>query len=289
VGAAGALIDASVIEPVRLRLTEKQIPLAGLPGSFDGYRIAHISDIHMDSWMTGARLLSIVQRVNALDADAIVITGDFVSHDQQQRDARGERTGDAVAHFAPGLGEGLRQLRARDGVFAVSGNHDHWTSIESVRAVLHSAGVRQLDNAVAPVVRGAGRVWLCGVDDAWAGKPDLPGVVAELASTAHPQEVAIMLSHAPDFGDQVVETARFALQLSGHSHGGQVSLPLIGPPLLPRLGRKYHTGLYDVLAGNARLWQFTTRGVGMLQPRVRFNCPSEIALLTLRDEKAVAT
>jgi predicted MPP superfamily phosphohydrolase len=168
----------------------------------------------------------------------------------------------------------------------VLGNHDHWASGSpvgaSMKQIIADGGVRELDNAVAPIERGGVRLWLCGVDDLWVGRADLNRVTQHLREKSRPDEVAILMAHEPDFADEVVREGRFALQLSGHSHGGQVALPLLGPPILPKFGRKYHTGLYRVRHEQSALWQFTTRGVGVAGPRVRFNCPPEIALLTLR-------
>ena len=108
--------------------------------------------------------------------------------------------------------------------------------------------------------------------------------VLEGLRDARPDEIAILLLHEPDAADLLASEGRFSLQLSGHSHGGQVSLPLVGPLILPPLGRKYHTGLYQVppRGGGRAMQVFTSRGVGVVNPRVRFNCPPEIALLTLR-------
>jgi len=284
VATGGGLAYATTIEPGRIRNREVAIRLKGLPAAFDSYRIAHISDIHMDTWMDAARFLAIAERVNAVGADAIVITGDFVSIDQRAKDGQGRHVGDVLTKFAPGLREGLQLLKANDGVFAVPGNHDHWTDIEAVNTIIKASGVTLLTNGVAPIRRGNERLWLCGVDDVWAGKPDLPGVVAQLKREAKEGELAILLAHEPDSADDTAATSRFALQLSGHSHGGQVALPFVGPMVLPPFGRKYHTGLYRVGAGSQQMWQFTTRGVGMVEPRVRFNCPPEIAVLTLSRE-----
>ena len=94
-----------------------------------------------------------------------------------------------------------------------------------------------------------------------------------------PEEgAALLLAPEPDYADESVKAGCFDLQLSGHSHGGQVVFPLLGPPILPELGRKYHQGRYQV----RDMIQYTSRGIGMVEPRVRFNCRPEIPIITLR-------
>jgi predicted MPP superfamily phosphohydrolase len=278
---AGGLAYAHEVEPERLGVNRQDILIAGLPRAFDGLSIAHLSDIHMDAWMTRARIEKVCRLANSLRPDVIVATGDFISRAMWQENKDGTRRGD----IAPGLSEALSVLEAPLGVWGVLGNHDHWASGEEVSLKLKLAGVRELRNAIAPLERGGSRLWLCGVDDLWAGKPDLPGVLRLLEEKSSPDEVALLMVHEPDFADMVATHGRFSLQMSGHSHGGQVALPFIGPPVLPAMGRKYHTGLYQLAAAStsARALQvFTSRGIGVAGPRVRLNCPPEVALLTLR-------
>ena len=112
------------------------------------------------------------------------------------------------------------------------------------------------------------------LDDAWSGEPDLADALADA-----PQGVPVVLmAHEPDFADEWSVDKRVSLQLSGHSHGGQVRLPGLGIPMLPQHARRYPAGLYRVNG----MWLYTTRGVGMVGPPVRFNCRPEITLFTLR-------
>ena len=310
----GGLAYAHEVEPVRLRINRQDLRIPGLPQAFDGLRIAHLTDIHLDPWMDAARIARACRLANSLSPDLIAITGDFVSRDSRPRDARGEPIGDALTGVAPGLAESLSILQAPLGVWGVLGNHDHWASREGdghadqdeanghdanssaklgqvgrrarpiMSRVIAEGGVRELDNKIAPIERGGERLWLCGVDDYWSGDPDPRGVLRLLEEQARPGEIAILLLHEPDAADIMVGLGRFSLQLSGHSHGGQVNIPLVGPLILPALGQKYHTGLYHVAArgpSSPALQVFTSRGVGVVNPRVRFNCPPEIALLTL--------
>jgi predicted MPP superfamily phosphohydrolase len=278
----GALAYAHNVEPLRLRVNRLDVKIPGLPAAFDGLVVAHLSDIHMDDWMDAARIASAARLATSLKPDIIALTGDFISRDLRTRDSAGRFIGDAKARMAPGLAQSLSLLSAPLGVFAVQGNHDHWSGGPTMSFLLQQAGIRELDNRAAPIERDGQRLWLCGVDDAWVGAADLEQVLGALENQARPNEPAILLAHEPDFADHAALSGRFALQLSGHSHGGQVAIPLFGPLILPPMGRKYHTGLNRVSDSSSAMQVFTTRGVGVVGPRVRFNCPPEIALLTLR-------
>jgi predicted MPP superfamily phosphohydrolase len=157
--------------------------------------------------------------------------------------------------------------------FAVLGNHDYWVDAEVVRKMLVSSGVTDLTNTIFTLTRGKENVHLCGVDDVWEGEVRLEDVVAQLKDDS----AAILMAHEPDYADVSAATGKFDLQISGHTHGGQVAIPLLGPPILPYLGQKYHTGLYRV--GN--MFQYTNRGVGMARLPLRFNCRPEITIFVL--------
>ncbi len=139
--------------------------------------------------------------------------------------------------------------------------------------MLSSCGITDLTNSVFTLTRDNGNLHLCGVDDVWVGDVKLDEVIARLKDDSP----AILLAHEPDFADTSAATGKFDLQVSGHSHGGQVVLPFFGPPILPYLGKNYPGGLYQV----ENMLQYTTRGVGILSPAVRFNCPPEITVFVL--------
>ena len=156
---------------------------------------------------------------------------------------------------------------------AVLGNHDYWTNANAVRSALKACKVIELSNDVYSLSNGSDQLHIAGVDDIWEGQDRLDIVLDKLPQTG----AAILLAHEPDYADVSAKTGRFDLQLSGHSHGGQVVLPFIGTPVLPYLGRKYPSGLYRV----GMMWQYTNRGVGMARLKVRFNCRPEITVFTL--------
>jgi len=156
-------------------------------------------------------------------------------------------------------------------VLACLGNHDHWTDADAVAGALSDAGLTMLRNAAREVADG---LWVAAVDDVWEQQADLGKALEGAPAGA----IIVLLAHEPDYADEVAADGRVSLQLSGHSHGGQVRLPFIGAPFLPYLGRKYPAGLYRV----GGMWLYVNRGVGLISPAVRFNCRPEVTLLTLR-------
>lgn len=255
----GSLAYAAAIEPGWVDITHLTLRLPRLAAAFRGYRLLQISDLHADEWMDRARLLNAVELANQQQPDVIAITGDFVNY----------QTPEILANLVAALS----QLTAPDGTVAVLGNHDHWTSAAGIRWVLAQSGVGDLSNTVYTLQRGADQLHICGVDDIWEGHQRLDQVLAQLPATG----AAILLAHEPDYADVSAATERFDLQISGHSHGGQCVVPLVGPPILPWLGEKYPLGLYQV----GSMLQYTNRGLGTVRPRVRFNCRPEITVLTL--------
>lgn len=251
---------ATLIEPYHLEVRYLELALPSLHPAFQGYRIAQFSDIHMGAWMTVGILEPIIETLNVQDADLIALTGDFVTVE----------LGTALAADYVAL---LRQLSARDGALAVLGNHDHWTNDRAVRGFIERAGMIDVNNDVYSLKRGAAQLHVAGVDDYWEGKADLERVLTLLPG----EGAAVLLAHEPDYADISAASRRFDLQLSGHSHGGQISLPFFGPPILPTFGKKYPAGLYLV----GQMLQYTNRGVGMIAPYVRFNCRPEITVFTL--------
>lgn len=257
----GASAYAFEVEPNWIEIAQRKLTLPRLDPAFDGYRIAQFSDIHMGTWMTQSRLESIVTLIHDQKPDLIVFTGDFVTHGR-------------IDPLADALIPPLRSLKAPDGVLTILGNHDHWTDPDGVREMIHDSGMIDLNNRVRVLERGSAKLTLAGVDDFWERQSDLEGVLRQIPN----EGAAILLAHEPDFADLSAASGRFDLQLSGHSHGGQVILPFIGAPILPRYAQKYPNGLYQVNG----MMQYTNRGVGMIEPAVRFNCRPEISLFTLR-------
>jgi uncharacterized protein len=258
-GAAALSYYATRIEPDWVQVRYVPLKLDRLPAAFRNYTIAHISDIHMGEWMTEARLQSAVELVNVLRPDIIAITGDFVSR--------------TTPPIMSSLMEPLSALYAPDGKFAVLGNHDYSYSPKRVRAVLAECGIVELKNSIRTITRRGENFHVAGVEDVVYHHDNLDAVLEALPEDGF----TILLAHEPDFADISAATGRFDLQLSGHTHGGQVRLPFVGMPLLPSYGQRYPSGLYTV--GNMHV--YTNRGLGMIAPYVRFNAPPEITLFIL--------
>ncbi len=234
-GALGTAGDGTIFEANRPRLVSIEVALARLPESWDGFRIAQLSDFHYDDFFSVVPLRKAIDIVNRLRPDLIVLTGDFVTSPVRRSHSR--RASGAASAIEP-CAQWLTQLRARLGILAVLGNHDVGTDGGHITAVLQSQGISVLTNRSVPLEHEGSRLWVSGVDDILEGRPNL-----DLALSGIPAaEPVILLAHEPDWADFVAHHS-VDLQLSGHSHGGQIRLPLIGPPYLPKLARKYPWGL----------------------------------------------
>jgi hypothetical protein len=173
----------------------------------------------------------------------------------------------------------LRELKCSQ-CYAVLGNHDLFAGATEVTESLVSNGIPVLTNASVPIERGGSRIWLAGVDDPGAGKPD-PELAIPAAIRNVPNEPVMLMSHAPDYVDDLLTHPggqAVDLVLSGHTHGGQIRLPFLGPMVLPLMGRKYVDGLFRF--GRTQL--YVNRGLGTVGVPFRFACPPEITLITLR-------
>ena len=266
VGGVSALgVDAFLIEPNRPRIIRKQIKLRRWPSQLDGFTIALLSDFHYDPYFTVHPIRSSIEIVNSLNPDLIALTGDFVTVPYIGDTSKAAEAADPCAQL-------LRKFQAPYGLWAVLGNHDASSHPAHVTRALQAAGIHVLSNRSVPVKKDGGRFWLSGVDDVLDGHPDLGAALHNVPA----EEASVLLAHEPDFADYV---ARYPvdLQLSGHSHGGQVRLPLIPPLFLPDLGKKYIWGLYNI----GGLTLYTTAGIGTVRLPVRFNCPPEVTLITL--------
>lgn len=211
----GLILYSVLIEPNWIEINQLQLTLPRLAAEFDRYRIVQVSDLHTDRWMNQERLNRVFRLVNEQQPDLVALTGDFATGNQQQ--------------FLPNLGATIGQLTPKDKAVAVLGNHDHWVDPEAVRQVLAQAGIAILDNSVYTLKRGTAQLFIAGVDDVFEKKDRLDIVLQRLPDSG----AAILLAHEPDFADNSAATERFDLQLSGHSHAGQIRLPFFKPFLLP--------------------------------------------------------
>jgi uncharacterized protein len=264
--AALAAVEGFVREPRHPVGEEVEIRLRRLPEAFDGFRIAQISDIHFGPFMGKEGMERGVEVAKGLRPDFVVLTGDFVSH------SIGKAHGIDGAHHAEPCADVLVQWKNMP-MLAILGNHDHWNGADIVAGALTERGIRVLRNEATALERGGARLWIAGVDDPLVQAADMQKTLAGIPGS----EATVLLAHEPDFADYA---AKFPvdLQLSGHSHGGQVRIPGIGPIVLPDMATKYHTGLNRV----GQLQVYTNWGLGMITPPVRFLCPPKVTVFVLR-------
>ncbi len=276
VAAAGTLgigADGLIIEPNRPQLIRIDLPLARLPAAFDGFTIVQLSDFHYDDHFSVIPLKKSIEIVNALHPDIIVLTGDFVTvplFSKHFSDAM------LAARSAEPCARLLRELRSKSGTFAVLGNHDVSSDHAWVTKIIERQGIPVLRNSSLPINKDGARIWVAGVDDVLEGKPD----VAATLRLVPAEELVILLAHEPDFANLVARHP-IDLQLSGHSHGGQIWFPLLGAPWLPPMGRKYPRGMYRIGA----LTLYTNIGLGTIRIPARLNCSPEITFFTLRSAR----
>ncbi len=262
-GTAASFLDATCIEPDELGVTRQDVYCKCLPSGLVGLRVALLADFHFRPGQDDGLLEKVVDRVCREKPDLIALAGDYINHDQEV--------------LRPLL-DGLRKLNAAHGVFAVMGNHDGWAGDRAtVRHHFEKAGISFLINQHSLVSINGQTLAVAGTDFVWLGKPD-PARMLKGVAAGTP---VLALVHEPDYFDVMTYGRDIMLQLSGHSHGGQCRVPYLGiTPYTPKYGRNYVYGSFS--HGDSNL--FVTRGVGTTSLRVRFSCPPELAILTLRQK-----
>jgi predicted MPP superfamily phosphohydrolase len=247
-------------------ITNLTLPIRNLPDGFVGYRIVQMSDIHLEEYTEAFFLERMVKQVNDLNPDLVLITGDYIS--------RGPRPY-TVAWKAAGLcAEILATLNAPQR-FGILGNHDVAVGADHVIDPLEAHGTPILVDSYAPLERGKDVLWIAGSDDAGTRKPDL-----NFAIPPNPRAPVLFMCHEPDYVDKVVQHPRFPLidvMLSGHTHGGQIRVPYVGPLVLPPMGQKYVEGLFHF----GHMQMYVNRGIGTVGVPFRLNCPAELTQFTL--------
>ena len=242
----------------RLRLSQIELDFPDLPLAFDGYQLLHLSDLHLDvSPHAGIALRRILP---GLAVDLMVVTGDLVEHPRHGNQAVAEEMRCLMDLVCP-----------RDGMVATLGNHDSWRTAEALEA----EGIRVLINETIAINRQDERLLITGIDD--------PGYFFDEASLAAMEEsgevgVKILLAHSPELAE-IAAGAGYRLYLAGHTHGGQLRLPIFGA--IANLLRK-HRGYLQGLWSHDRMYGYTSAGVGTSLAPLRLNCPGEVVLITLR-------
>jgi uncharacterized protein len=245
-------------ESVSIRIEHVTVPIPNLPKSFDGLRVAFLTDIHHGPYTSLDFVARIVRTTLTLQPDLILLGGDYSL-----------RLG---KYIRPCL-EVLAGLSAPMGVFGVLGNHDYWHGLDETRTGMRRAGIVELTNSGVWLTNRGDRLRLGGVDDLWCGKPDIASAVDDATSS----DAVLVVSHNPDFAEKLRDT-RVGLMLSGHTHGGQLIAAGIKNPFIPSAyGDKYSHGLVEAPTTNV----YVSRGLGLTGLPVRYNCPPELTLLTL--------
>lgn len=263
-GLAAAWLAAETfwIGPGRLVVHEVELEPPRWPRALDGLKIALLSDLHTGSPRNGpANLARVIDRTNEVQPDLVLLAGDFVIHDVIG--------GTFVEPEA--IATELARLRAPLGVFAVLGNHDWWFSAPRVREALESNGITVIDDRAASLTWKGAPFCVVGISDFWEGPHDVLGALAPIPQDA----TVIALTHNPDVLPEI--PTRVSLTLAGHTHGGQVDLPLLGRLVVPSR-RIYAIG--HVVENGRHV--FVTPGIGTSILPVRFRVPPEISVLTLR-------
>ena len=265
--AAGLALYSGEFARHEISIVNRPITLSNLPAAFNNFRIAQISDIHLDEFTEPSFLRRVIAQVNSLPADMVILTGDYISAGP---------LGVRFAHRAMFQCADILRDIACPLRFAVMGNHDYVLGTRIVRPILAQAGIPLLADQYVAIERGGERFWLCGVHDPGSGSPILDNAIPP-----SPDGPVLLLSHGPDYADFVRTHPRGRLvdfMIAGHSHGGQIRLPILGALCLPSGGQKYVEGLFQF--GSMQL--YVNRGIGAVGLPFRLNCPPEITLFTLQ-------
>jgi predicted MPP superfamily phosphohydrolase len=265
---AGALPVLPGAPRPRLRVTRVASLLPHLPVGLHGFRIVQLSDLHLEPFTKPRHIERAVAACNALRPDLVALTGDFVTN---------------TARPAGLLAELLSKLEAPHGVFACLGNHDFWSDAAVVERALTGQGIGVLRNETRLLRTGRGDLSLAGLDSRYIGRPNLRSALVGW----RPGRPLVMLQHEPDVADDLAEAGVAALQLSGHTHGGQLCLLGRPPHALRRArwGKKYLSGRYQV--GSVQL--YVNRGIGCVGVPLRVMCPPEITEVTLLSPEVIGS
>ena len=250
-------------EPNRLLVNATTIAIPHWPVGFAQIKIVALSDLHVGApHITLDKVREIVRRSNEQQPDLIVLLGDYVIQDVV-----------GGTFIEPNVFvEILKDLRAPLGVYAVLGNHDWWLDSERVTRAFERVGIRMLTNEAVSIERNGSRLWLAGLGDYFSHKDDLDKTMRAITST----DPIVALTHTPDIFLKL--PPQFRLTMAGHTHGGQVNLPLFGRRVVPSdYGEKYAIGFIE--EGEKRL--FVTTGIGTSIVPVRFRVPPEISVVTI--------
>jgi predicted MPP superfamily phosphohydrolase len=250
----------------RIKATETDVEIVDLPEIFDGFKIVQLSDFHRSRWIGENHIREAGDIARSLEPDMVVFTGDMV-------------TGSAGQIWS--CLDAIGYIPSPWGTFGVLGNHDWWSGERVIRDALETVGVTVLSNTSIRIGSRGSHIWLLGVEDLWSRRASLAAANSGVDDNAP----RILLCHNPDILPSAARR-NMDLVISGHTHGGQVCIPGVGPLMLPIQGsRKLASGLHNY--GKTQI--YVSRGIGMVSPPVRICCPPEVNLIRLQRRERIRT
>lgn len=238
-----------------------EIISADVPEDFEGKRIVFITDIHHGPFLSIDRIRNLVTRINKLEPDLILMGGDYV-----HRESR----------FIRPVFDEFKNLNSIYGVYGVLGNHDHWEDADLTRKMMLRNGIKICDNKSYWLKIGNDSIKIGGVGDLWEDSQVLENTIYDLKKS----DFSILISHSPDYLENI-QSDLIDLTLSGHTHGGQMTLFGKWAPILPsKYGQKYRYGLKEF----KNMQSYISSGIGTITPPLRFFCRPEIVVIQLKIE-----
>lgn len=258
------LLLYAFIEPYCIRIKEVDVTNKDIPVSFEDTKILFAADIHHGPFFSKERVKSLVSRINRLHPNIVLLGGDYVQKSPQ--------------YIKPCFEE-FKNINADIKMYGVLGNHDHWEGSELTRQSMKDAGIKVLDNKSEWINKNNERIKIGGVGDLYEDTQDINPTIHDVGE----DDFVVLLSHNPDYVERI-NTKKIDLVLSGHTHGGQVTLFGLWAPLIPSIyGQKYRTGFVKTDYTEV----LVTNGVGTVTPPVRFFARPEVVLIHLRTGKKI--
>ncbi len=262
---SGGYLYAHQIEPSLLDIQQQHMKHPLIPKSFEGIKIIQFSDTHLGFQYTLSQFQKLVVKINALNPDIILFTGDLMDEPNKYSE---------MNKLVPLL----EKLHAPLGKYCIYGNHDHGGyGSEIYRNIMETTNFTVLLNKSIPIkLKDGSSIYLLGIDDAMLGNPDLPLALKNVPNN----HFTLLLSHAPDLADSAAQYP-IHWQISGHSHGGQVKIPFIGALIKPPFAQKYPEGLYTI-GDQKQLTLYVNRGIGTTRLPFRFMAKPELTIFTIK-------
>jgi uncharacterized protein len=260
----GGFFYAREVEPKMLKINEYTFRHRSIPKGFNGFKIVQFSDTHLGFQYNLTEFEKLISKINAIKPDVIFFTGDLMDEPNKFPDT------DKIAPL-------LSRLTAPFGKFSIYGNHDHGGYGSDIYLkIMKESGFTILQNQSHEIrLLDGSSIFIAGIDDAMLGKPDIHKAVSSIPSSSF----TILLSHAPDLAD-AASSFNIHLQLSGHSHGGQVQIPFLGALITPPYAEKYIEGFYKT----GELTLYVNRGLGTTRMPFRFLSQPELTVFTLESD-----